>query len=683
MNAKHIILKINLAVGLTASLFIGLEWFYHTELVQRNWGKALEGLPIFITVAPSLIVLALIALSFILRPLKLALAKIELAETINLAEYQRALTSLVRLPLVIILLNGIGFCLGPLGNIIPHILIKRLPFFNLENILTIFYNLLMGVVCSLTTILECNYILLPVKKIFKIYSPKYLAEVKIKDISLKTKNVLYPLSITLLMASLIGIASIRFNEDTTLTTSLIYKKIANNQALSPEENEFYTQIIKLSQSDDLQTRLQAAEELGQSLAQRANYFAHNLGILFLIVTAFALVLVLFFSLETGKALQDLIQNLKALLSGGADLASRMPATQLNELGELVFLFNNFSETLYKLFLKLKLSAQEISQSSLALQNFIVEFNSALTEFTNSSSRAQKDLQIQTDALSQANHEITSLLASIAEIKNSMEDQATLIEQSVAIVNQICESSQKVAESTKAAQKLSELLIDYAHHAETSILTALGSIEEIKVASRLASEILDVISRISNQTNLLALNASIEAAHAGSFGKGFSVVADEVKKLASESEISANQIQKQLNQMSSALASGVALSQEANTALTNILEQIAQNNTLIASIATAMAEQNTGSQEVLKAITHLISTTDKIRTKANQQFVQSNEIRDKMETLSQAAGRIQETMAFQSTIVNKLSGLARNLSNLIENNASIVSQLDSSLSSLKK
>jgi len=270
-----------------------------------------------------------------------------------------------------------------------------------------------------------------------------------------------------------------------------------------------------------------------------------------------------------------------------DLTVRAQGAGQDELGQAMHAFNGLMAQWQRTVGKLKEDAARLSAASTSVAS------------------ATRDIAGQAQAQSEA---ASSTAASVEQVSVS--------------ISQVADHATETQGIAQQASRLSESGRETMHKAANAMTRLAGSVQDsarlIEALSRRSAEIstiVDVIRDISEQTNLLALNAAIEAARAGEQGRGFAVVADEVRKLAertgaSTTEISAltSTIQSevasavaQLHQSTTQVDEGVGLSAEVERALAQIQDGAGSTRNFVGDIASAAAEQRHASQEIARHV----------------------------------------------------------------------------------
>ncbi|QDL55094.1 methyl-accepting chemotaxis protein [Rhodoferax aquaticus] len=196
----------------------------------------------------------------------------------------------------------------------------------------------------------------------------------------------------------------------------------------------------------------------------------------------------------------------------------------------------------------------------------------------------------------------------ADLSGRTERTASNLQQTAASVEQLTGTLQQTAESTRQANALAHSAQSEAVHGGALVNGVIAAMTDINQSSQQISEIIAVIDNIAFQTNILALNAAVEAARAGDHGRGFSVVATEVRNLASQSASAAKDIKTLINSSVERVQQGFTIANESGDAMQNLMQSIKRVNSLIQGISTATVEQTLAVQQVNQAVGHIDQAT---------------------------------------------------------------------------
>jgi len=253
---------------------------------------------------------------------------------------------------------------------------------------------------------------------------------------------------------------------------------------------------------------------------------------------------------------------------------------------------------------------EIGQLATALINMVTKLQGIVSNIKTGSDNLAVASQQLTAGAQQISSGVNEQAASAEEISSSMEEMTANIQQ----------NSENAQETLKISEQSSLSIEKVANASE----------ENVKSASNINSKI-KIIVEIAEQTNILALNAAVEAARAGDHGRGFTVVANEVRKLAERSKNAANEIVELTQE-------GSKISEESNDLLKAIVPDINETSKLIQEIAAASIEQEQGVNQVNSAIQQFGIVTQQNATSAEEMAGSSEE-------LSSQANELEEMTRF--------------------------------------
>ena len=329
-----------------------------------------------------------------------------------------------------------------------------------------------------------------------------------------------------------------------------------------------------------------------------------------------------FKIFVVRPARETTDRIRDLAAGGGDLTLRLPVKQNDEIGELRQAVNEFIQQLQNMITAIVTDVEQLATESTQLRT------------------SGNDLSLTADSQREESGQV-----------------ATSVTEMSASVHEVARNSNAAADATKEAT-------EQASHGRNIVSETMATIRELAnevedasvVIQQLAKDshdigsVLDVIRGIAEQTNLLALNAAIEAARAGEQGRGFAVVADEVRTLASRTQQSTQEIQGMIERVQNG----------ANNAV-NAMDTGCQQAQLTVEKA---SEADNALQEIGRTIESINNMNSQIATAAVQQSAVAEEINVNIESINSSSNRTAISATQVATASDQLSELANRLQNLV-------------------
>ncbi|MFB2654837.1 methyl-accepting chemotaxis protein [Shewanella seohaensis] len=365
----------------------------------------------------------------------------------------------------------------------------------------------------------------------------------------------------------------------------------------------------LSEAGDI-----AAKEVSQKII-----FINIILLIAILLSAFITVIVTQSLLRT---IREVVALLNEIADGEADLTQRLPVNGHDELTQLAKNFNRFV-------LRIQQLVAEVKDTTVQMVSASTQLNSVTHSATQDMSSQQNETQLVASA-------ITEMAASAVEVAAS------------------ADTANKLSEDAKAQALLGRETVTRATHSmrelASKVEASATTIEQLRNDSDKIGAVLDVIRAIAEQTNLLALNAAIEAARAGEQGRGFAVVADEVRSLASRTQESTKQIQQIIQTLQDRSGSAATMMGQSREATNSTVEQVTQVESALSTIT-----------EMVMSITHSVS---QMAHAAEQQSTVVEEINMSINSVNDSANRTLTGVKQAASSANGLLGIGQQLDGLV-------------------
>lgn len=404
---------------------------------------------------------------------------------------------------------------------------------------------------------------------------------------------------------------------------------------------------------------------------------------------------------------QMIDALKDVSEGEGDLTKRLDASATDELGEMAKWFNIFVDKLVGVVRDVATTGSGVESGSVQLASAANEQASSTSQIVTAIAEVADGIQEQSRGIAAARSSMQQLAAAIEQVARGAEEQAVEVEKTSSLaeamaadVDEAAAAIRSIGEATRANQASAvrgtdavDTVAKRIHNIKAGVDQALSSVSQLEAGSKQIEEIVSVINDIADQTNLLALNAAIEAARAGEAGKGFAVVADEVRRLAERSTQSTSEIaaiieglEQSIRETVGAVESnglqideGVRLAEGAEATLREIasgadsigesvknlmvlVDRLSQRSTAVAdamSSAAAITEESSAAAEEMTANTdevmHVINgiaavseqsaaRSQEVASSAQQQGAIVEEVSSSASALAEAATKLRQLVA---------------------------------------
>ncbi len=332
--------------------------------------------------------------------------------------------------------------------------------------------------------------------------------------------------------------------------------------------------------------------------------------------------------HTSKVMEEISQE--------GNLQHRVDITILDDFGVLTTSINKMIDKLSGMIRGLVESTETVSYSAKIINASVFNASTAINDFSTMLENIKNNSSEQNNLVLEADKNISNLARNVRVIKEHLLEQAQSVATISSSVTQMTANIGSVADTAEKARGSAELLTQKSQQGRESIQNAIETMVAIQKSSAEVQNFVNIIRNLASQTNLLSMNAAIEAAHAGEFGQGFAVVAEEVRNLAESSAQSARNIQQHIEEMIVTIEAGVKTINSAGESFMEISRGVEETANFVGEISQAMEEQKIGAAETQKATITVVDAVHAVNDLALTQSEDAQKVREFMRTVVTAS-----------------------------------------------
>lgn len=372
-------------------------------------------------------------------------------------------------------------------------------------------------------------------------------------------------------------------------------------------------------------------------------------VIFVASLIFSVIIGFLIARSIGKPLAEITNSCDIIASGDfSKEISNSLILRKDEVGTLAKGFKKIEESINLIFNEIKNSIEIIAASSEELYSKIEKISSgAQTQANNTINVSESTINFK---------------ESMNKVLDNVRNQVAGIEETASSISEISHTVNIVASNASVTRTISDKAAVASKEGNSKVQEALKSMSEMENVTQKIEEAVKGINSISEQTNLLALNAAIEAARAGEAGRGFAVVADEVKKLAENSKKFTESIVLLINDLRNKTDENYKLSSYVGDNLKDISEKVLNTNKELKDVAEAMGIQDGSIKEISEAINNISTGSSNVESLVMEEIERLNNTIISIDSIAEVA---QETANSTENILVASSNLAQETANMKE------------------
>ena len=399
--------------------------------------------------------------------------------------------------------------------------------------------------------------------------------------------------------------------------------------------------------------------------------------------AFVIIGMILMSRKVLKPINRIHTGITNLSNASGDLSIRIDIDTKDEMGDLALDINIFLEKLNSMITELKAIVDTSTEIGENVETGTLRSASLGEEVSLKLADNRDILKELTIVVHRASDGVNSVSTLMRTVVNLIVDiQSASVEESTAAIEEMMASLNNISRITEEKKVISDQLLSLSKLGAEDMDSTITSIRQVSGSAEVVLDMIQVITDVAAKTNLLAMNAAIEAAHAGNAGKGFSVVADEIRKLAETTNEQVKTISLSVRDIAGKMKFADDVTVKTGVSINKVIEGIEDVANGMTEISSSIIELSVGGNQIMEAMNSLRNSTVEVKEGSAETETEIGKVQASMKSVVSKSEITVENSDAMNILMGEILGVTKNLLKHGKHNARQIAGIDQRIQQFK-